>query len=76
MKYDWINLIFFGQGGSIPVYYQYGINVYALFTMKFIFRLDRRKRHFQVSLNVNPILFVQPVIEISAEKTPFATSAC
>ena len=35
MKYDWINLIFFGQGGSIPVCYQYGINVYALFTMKF-----------------------------------------
>ena len=55
-----------GQGGR-----NFGIS----FEVKLIFRLDRRKRHFQVSLNVNPILFVRPVIEISAKRSPFATSA-
>ena len=48
-----------------------GRNFGISFEMKLIFRLDRRKRHFQVSLNVNPILFVRPVIEISAKKSPF-----
>ena len=40
-----------------------GRNFGISFEVKLIFRLDRRKRHF----NVNPILFVRPVIEISAK---------